>query len=170
MTSSTHHHPNHVSGCYRPAPIQADFVPSPRNVHFRLQCGREIASAQPATDHLGDAIARMKGLTAASLQHTTIQIPIATIPPLAACQTARGFLLQGLSEACPLNSRVNWRTARKKTLHPPNCTWSRVIRPVAPPSRAGTAGSRRSFRSRVRYSMSRRRVSTRCCPRPRSAR
>ena len=77
MTSSTHHHPNHVSGCYRPAPIRAAFVPSPRNVHFRLQCGREIASAQPATDHLGDAIARMKGLTAASLQHTTIQIPIA---------------------------------------------------------------------------------------------
>ena len=82
MTSSTHRNPNHVSHRYRPAPIRAAFVPCLRNVHFRLQCGREIASAQPATDHLGDAIARMKGLTAASLQHTTIQIPIALRPSL----------------------------------------------------------------------------------------
>ena len=62
---------------YRPAPIRAAFVPCLRNVHFRLQCGQEIASAQPATDHLGDEIARMSGLAAASSQRATIQIPIA---------------------------------------------------------------------------------------------
>ena len=77
MTSSTHRNPNHVSHRYRPAPIRAAFVPCLRNVHFRLQCGREIASAQPATDHLGDEIARMSGLAAASSQRATIQIPIA---------------------------------------------------------------------------------------------
>jgi len=78
MTSGTHHNPNYVSHRYWSVPIRAAFVPYPRDVNFRVRCGREIASAQPATDHLGDEIARMNGFAAVSTQRATIQIPIAT--------------------------------------------------------------------------------------------
>ena len=45
---------------------------------------------------------------------------------------------------------ANWPTARRRIRRYANCTWSRVIPPVAPPNRAATASSRQSCRSRAR--------------------
>ena len=50
-----------------------------------------------------------------------------------------------------------------------SCSWWRANRPAAPPSRAATAASRPSCRSRARSSTWRRRASTRCWPTRKSA-
>lgn len=55
----------------------------------------------------------------------------------------------------------NWRTARRRTLPFPNCTWWRVTPRVVRPSRVVTARPRRSCRSRARSSTSRKHASTR---------
>ena len=57
--------------------------------------------------------------------------------------------------------RANWPTARKRTRPCANSIWSRAIRPAARPNRGATASSRRSCRSRARFSTSRRPASTR---------
>ena len=52
----------------------------------------------------------------------------------------------------------------------PNCSWSRVTRPAARPSRAATATTRRSFRCAASSSTSSARASTGCCRAAKSAR
>ena len=82
---------------YRPAPIRAAFVPCHRNLHFLAQCERESWPVRPATDHLGDGIARMTGLIVTSCQRATIQIPLAKRSTLTPAQHPAGSSL----EACP---------------------------------------------------------------------
>ena len=71
-----------------------------------------------------------------------------------------------ISPACPASSP----TARRRIPASPSSTWSRVTRRVAVPSRGAIVAPRRSCRSRARSSTSRRRASTRCCHRLKSAR
>ena len=61
--------------------------------------------------------------------------------------------------ACP----ANWPIARIVTRKTPNCISSRVTPPVAPPSRAATANSRRFCPSAAKSSTLRRPDWTRCC-------
>jgi len=56
---------------------------------------------------------------------------------------------------------VSWPTARSATPPRASSTWSRATPPVAQPSRAATAASRRSCRSEASSSTSRRRDWTR---------
>ena len=67
---------------------------------------------------------------------------------------------------CPASSP----TARSAIRPRPNCSSSRAIRPVARPSRAATANSRRCCRCAARSSTSSARASTRCWAARRSAR
>ena len=69
------------------------------------------------------------------------------------------------SPRCPASSP----TARSVIRLCPNCSWSRATAPAARPSRAATARTRRSFRSRARSSTSSARASTACSAPRRSA-
>jgi DNA gyrase subunit B len=66
--------------------------------------------------------------------------------------------------------RASSPTARSATRRSASSTWWRAIPPAAPPSRAATARTRRSCRSRARSSTSSARASTRSSPPPRSRR
>ena len=62
------------------------------------------------------------------------------------------------SAAC----RTSWRTARSATRSVASCSWWRANRLAERPSRAATGASRPSCRSRAKFSMWKKRATTRC--------
>ena len=79
--------------------------------------------------------------------------------------TSPGARARWTAAACP----ASWPTALSAILTAANSTSSRAKAPAAPPSRAATAASRRSCRSRARFSTWRKRATTRCSATRKSA-